>query len=121
MVSIIALLITCTTALLVDLAALLKVEKAQFKAVRSKLEPERPAGGFVLAQVGGYLFCAHRTIRRRDGEQDAQSYLCSWWYTFPGQGMGGRSAYHISSHARRQLSDQVLVVSQFEISWAVFL
>jgi hypothetical protein len=65
-------LIACTIALAVDLAALLKVEKAQFKAVRSELETERPAVGFVPAQLGGYHFWGLSTTGRRDGEKDAQ-------------------------------------------------
>jgi hypothetical protein len=69
MVSIIALFITRAIALLVDLAALLKVEKAQFKAVRSKLEPERLVVGFVLAQLAGYHFRALRATRRQLSDQ----------------------------------------------------
>ncbi|MGH6796340.1 MAG: hypothetical protein ACREDH_14360 [Methylocella sp.] len=60
---------------MVDVAALLKVEKAQFKAVCSKPEPELPAVSFVLAELGGlaggYLFWGS-TARHREGEQDAQ-------------------------------------------------
>jgi hypothetical protein len=48
---------------------LLKVEKAQFKAVRSKLEPERLVVGFVLAQLGGYHFRALSATRRQLSDQ----------------------------------------------------